>query len=148
MENCPILNPKLLEKKARGFYDQCIDSLDRVTVVGWNDNKSAYIASNAISSSLSASVCHCCKEQQKSVKVDQPCLINLYSKNMGGVDRCDHNTSNYCISMRSKKWWWALFAWIPDMVVQNCWLLYRENKKVEDPTFDLLAFRRQIFKRI
>ena len=63
---------------------------------------------------------------------------------MGGVDRCDQNISAYRISMKSKKWWWALFAWIPDMVVQNCWLLYRQNKLPEDPTLDLLAFRREI----
>ena len=63
---------------------------------------------------------------------------------MGGIDRCDQNIGNYCTSKRSKKWWWALFSWIPDMVVQNCWLLYRENKKAEDPTLDLLAFRIEI----
>ena len=91
MENCLILNPKLLEKKARGFYDQCTDSLDRVTVFGWNDNKSVYIASNTISFSPSASICRYRKEQQKSVKVDQPCLINLCNKNMGEVERCDQN---------------------------------------------------------
>ena len=59
------------------------------------------------------------------------------------VDRCDQNTSNYCISMRRKKWWWALFALIPDMVMPNYWLLHGENKK-EDSTLDLLAFRREI----
>ena len=59
------------------------------------------------------------------------------------VDRCDQNTSNYCISMRSKKWWWALFALIPDMVMLNYLLLLGENKKSEDSTLDLLAFRRE-----
>ena len=59
------------------------------------------------------------------------------------VDRCDQNTSNYCISMRSKKWWWALFALIPDMVMPNYWLLDGENKKSEDFTLDLLAFWRE-----
>ena len=66
---------------------------------------------------------------------------------MGGVDKCDQNISNYSIFMRSKKWWWGLFAWIPDMVVQNCWIFYRENKKAEDPTLDLLAFRRKIVQK-
>ena len=59
------------------------------------------------------------------------------------VDRCDQNTSNYCISMRSKKWWWALLALILSMVMPNYWLLDGENKKSEDSTRDLLAFRRE-----
>ena len=29
------------------------------------------------------------------------------------------------------------------MVMQNCWLLYQANKKTEDPTLDLLTFRRE-----
>ena len=60
------------------------------------------------------------------------------------VDRCDQNTSNYCISMRSKKWWWALLELIPDMVRPNYLLLHEENKKSEDSTLDLLEFRRKI----
>jgi len=44
---------------------------------------------------------------------------------MGGVDRCDQNVSTCRISTRCKKWWWALFVWIPDMILQNCWILYR-----------------------
>ena len=59
------------------------------------------------------------------------------------ADRCDQNTSNYFISMRSKKWWWALFALIPDMVMPKYLLLHEESKK-EDSTLDLLAFWREI----
>ena len=63
---------------------------------------------------------------------------------MGGADRCDQNTRTYCISIKSKMWWWALIAWIPDMVMQNCWLLHRQNKLPEDASLDLLAFRREV----
>ena len=30
--------------------------------------------------------------------------------------------------------------------MQNCWLLYQANKKTEDPTLDLLTFRRENVK--
>jgi len=63
---------------------------------------------------------------------------------MGGVDRADQNIATYRIATKTKKWWWALFVWIPDMVVQNAWLLYRSNKEADDPNLDLLAFRREI----
>ena len=146
LKDCPVIKPKLLEKKPRGYYDQCTDGINRITVVGWNDNKAVFVASNNLGSSPTASVDRYCKDQRKRVKVDQPSLISQYNKKMGGVDRCDQNVSNYRVSMRSKKWWWALFAWVPDMVMQNCWLLYRANKKTEDATLDLLAFRREVVK--
>ena len=144
LDKCSILAPKLLEKKARGFYDQSTDEQGRLTVVGWNDNRCVYVVSNCLSVSHASTVSRFCRKQKKRISVDQPELIKVYNKNMGGVDRCDQNISAYRISMKSKKWWWALFAWIPDMVVQNCWLLYRQNKLPEDPTLDLLAFRREI----
>ena len=46
--------------------------------------------------------------------------------------------------MRGKKWWWALWAWLPDMVIQNAWIIYRIIKKDCDPKHDLLSFRREI----
>ena len=40
---------------------------------------------------------------------------------MGGVDRFDQNLGSYRISMRSKK----VFAFLPDVAINNAWLLYR-----------------------
>ena len=144
LDKCPILPPKLLEKESRGFYDQFTDKNDVLTVVGWNDNRCVYVASNCLLSNPTTSATRFCRKQKKKINVEQPQLIKVYSKLMGGVDRCDQNISTYRISIKGKKWWWALFAWIPDMVMQNCWLLYRQNKSPEDPTLDLLAFRREI----
>ena len=113
-------------------------------MVGLNDNRCVYVASNCLSSNPTTSATRFCRKQKKKINVEQPQLIKVYSKLMGGVDRCDQNISTYRISIKSKKWWWALFARIPDMVMQNCWLLYRQNKSPEDPTLDLLAFRKEI----
>jgi len=46
--------------------------------------------------------------------------------------------------MRTKKWWWPLFAWVPDMIMQNAWILYRLNKSPNDENLDLLSFRRSV----
>jgi len=122
---CDIMAPKVLEKKIRGFDDQRTDSEGVITVVGWNDNRSVYVASNAIGSQPTCQVSRRCRASKSRISVEQPQLIKMYNRHMGGVDRCDQNISTYRISIRSKKWWWALFAWIPDMVLQNCWILYR-----------------------
>ena len=63
---------------------------------------------------------------------------------MGEIDRSDQNIANSRITIRIKKWWRALFVWIPDVIVQNACLLYRINKDEVDPKLDLLAFRRKI----
>ena len=34
----------------------------------------------------------------------------------------------------------------PDMVMQNCWLLYRQNQLLEETSLDLLAFRREVMQ--
>lgn len=125
LSKCPIESSKSLEKKPRGFFDQRTDNSNSLTIVGWNDNRSVYVVSNAIGSQPTVKVSRWCRKTNTRIDVDQPNLIKMYNRHMGGVDRCDQNISAYRISTRTKKWWWALFAWIPDMVLQNSWLLYR-----------------------
>ena len=124
LDKCPILDPKRLEKKSRGFYEQFIDEQNTLTMVEWNDNRCVFVVSNCLSAAPTSTVSRYCRKEKKKISVDQPQLIKIYNKKMGGIDRCDQNISTYCISIKSKKWWWALFAGIPDMVMQNFWLLY------------------------
>jgi len=122
---CSIEPPKSLEKKDRGFFNQRTDSQGVMTVVGWNDNRSVYVTSNVVGVQPTSTVSRWCRKTNSRINVVQPNLIRKYNKHMGGVDRCDQNISTYRISTHCKKWWWALFAWVPDMVLQNCWILYR-----------------------
>lgn len=56
----------------------------------------------------------------------------------------DQNGSKYRISIRSKKWWWPLFAHITDVAVQNACLLYRMCPSYNNRPLALLDFRREI----
>ena len=38
---------------------------------------------------------------------------------MGGADCMDQNIAAYCIIIRFKKMWWAIFAWEIDTLLQN-----------------------------
>lgn len=38
----------------------------------------------------------------------------------------DEDISQYRISTRAKKWWWPLFTWIVDAIINNAWLMYRK----------------------
>ena len=52
----------------------------------------------------------------------------------------DQNVAAYRINIRTKKWWWAMFAFVIDVMVQNSWIIHRHaNGKL-----DQLAFRREI----
>ena len=63
---------------------------------------------------------------------------------MEGVDQADQNIATYWIAIKIKTWWWAFFPWIPDMVLQNVWILYRINTQTQDPNLYFLVFRREI----
>ena len=115
-----------------------------VTVVGWKDNKALYFTSNCEGRSPEATVKRYSNVVKKRIAVKQPQCIHKYNTSMGGVDRADQNVSSYRIGIRSKKWWWALFAWVPDVIMQNCWLLYRKYKSPSDPNHDLLSFRMEV----
>ena len=121
-----------MEKELRGYADQRTARDDSVTVVSWKDNKIVYFVSNCEKRQPEVQVERYCRDQKKRVLVKQPQSINKYNKAMGGVDRADQNISSYRIGIRSKKWWLPLFAWIPDMVMQNAWILYKKYKGKND----------------
>ena len=78
------------------------------------------------------------------IDVPQPHLINKYNKNMGGVDRMDQNIGAYRISIRSRKWWWPLFAYLLDVAMQNAQLIYRLMEAKNHQPIDQLEFRRSV----
>ena len=128
LASAPIKQPKELGKATRGYSEHITTTDNKITLVGWCDNREVYLASNAHKSLPAVKVERYDAKAKKRILVPQPASFQQYNKGMGGVDRCDQNVAKYRISMRGKKWWWALFAWVPDMVVQNCWLLYRTYK--------------------
>ena len=68
----------------------------------------------------------------------------------------DQNVNKYRIQLRSKKWWWPLFAYCVDLSVQQSWHLIRATSGAKEPELldqtqagrkgelDLLAVRRSI----
>jgi len=132
---------KTLEKQQRGFFSQQTDVSNAVTIVGWYDNHAVHVVSNAFGSQPVNQVSRYCRKTKTRINVSQPFLIRQYNKGMEGVDRCDQNVSTYRISTWIRKWWWALFVWVPDVIMQNGWFLYRRNKTSDAESLDLLSFR-------
>jgi len=79
--------------------------------------------------------------EKKRVRISQPNIVSVYSKNMDGVDRMDQNILQYRIGIRGKKWYSSIVLYIIDLSVQNAWQLHRMYNKNK---MDQLAFRRSI----
>lgn len=146
LENCPLRNNKALEKAPRGSSEFCLDAGANVIVVAWRDNKVVHLASNVIGVEPFCSASRWCRAQNQRVNISQPNVVRFYNTTMGGVDRADQNVSLYRISMRTKKWWWPLFAYTIDLMVQNAWILYRRTPSYQEKPLDLLGFRRDIVR--
>ena len=82
------------------------------------------------------------------MQVQQPNQFHCYNQTMDFVDRTDQNVAKYRIGILMKKWRWAPFAWMVDVVLQNVWVLYRINKDQYDESLPLLAFRRHVVNGI
>ena len=137
-----------MQKQKRGSTSQQTASDNSATVISWKDNRVVFFTTNCDPKQPEVSVKRYCPDAQRKVVLKQPNCINKYQQSMGGVDRAmgGVDVSTYRIGIRSKKWWWALFAWVPDVIMQNAWLLYRHCRTPSDPKHDLLSFRREVVK--
>lgn len=82
-------------------------------------------------------------EPKKSI--DQPFMIKMYNQGMGGVDICDRLLSSYRPRLRSKKWWWNLFAHIINLSIVAA---YRFYTYVNQSSESHLEFRREIARAL
>jgi hypothetical protein len=144
VEKCTVTDMKQFSKSPRGSYDYRMDTANNVEVVRWHDNSVVTIASNCLGTKPVVKAKRWSAAEKKVIDVDQPYVIQAYNAGMGGVDRMDQNVSKYRISIRSKKWWWPVFAHLLDVTVQNAWLLYRKCPSSADRPMCLLEFRREI----
>ena len=101
------------------------DKTIEVTITSWNDNRPVLTISSCDPVNPICQAKRWVSTEKKKIPISQPNVIAQYNKNMGGVDRMDQNINNYRISVRSKKWWWPLFAFCLDSIMHNAWQIYR-----------------------
>ena len=63
-------------------------------------------------------------KKNKAIQVHVPRAVEMYYQRMGGIDLCDPFVASYRMRVRSKKWWFPLFAWGMNMACVNPWRLY------------------------
>lgn len=142
IEKCPHIDTKYMGKQDRGSYTFSTDTTTNCTITAWNDNRLVLSISSCDSTYPIGTANRWIHKEKKKLPVPQPNVIKTYNKFMGGVDRMDENISNYRISIRSKKWWWPIFAFSIDMSIHNAWQIYRRQKNCNKT--DYLNFRREV----
>ncbi|CAH1967391.1 unnamed protein product [Acanthoscelides obtectus] len=83
-------------------------------------------------------------KDKSAIQVDQPSLVHLYNKGMGGVDRFDQMRGLYRSRIRSKTWYWPLIRFCLDGSIVNMWYLYRQALLSRNESISLLEFRRRV----
>lgn len=144
LQDCPLKSIKEMEKAKRGTFDYATDAKTGLIVVRWHDNNVVNTVSNKVGVEPVQKAKRWSRTERQRVEIRQPFLIKHYNQTMGGVDRLDQNVDNYRISIRSKKWWWPLFAYFVDVSVQQAWHLYRATPTSATDPKDLLSIRRSI----
>ena len=138
-ERCPMMEPKLLAKKPRGFYDYQLDKSTNSIVVGWNDNRPVYMASSVYGVHPIGSCVRWSASEKRKITVKLPDVVAKYNMYMGGVDRMDQNIGNYRIGIRSNKWWQPVFVFCVETAVHNAWQLHRKTDEGTAEPLDFFA---------
>ena len=90
-------------------YKSVVEKNDQIIYTTWQDRKVLTVASNHYGCEPLKTVVVGKGEAKKSV--EKPALIVQYNENMGGVDLMDFFLSVYRQRIRSKKWYFPIFAW-------------------------------------
>ena len=143
-EKCPVKSKKIIKKEARGSFDFRRDATGHLILCEWNDNSVVSVVSNCHPVHPLHNAARWSRGEQERINIQQPNLIFKYNKTMGGTDRMDQNIAKYRSSIRSKKWWWPLFSYSMEIMVNNAWLLGRGTDQTVNEHRDLLSFRRYI----
>ena len=75
-------------------------------------------------------------------------LIPLLQPQHGFCQQNGRELGQIWASYVNKRWWWSLFAWLVDVVLQQARMLHRINNDEGDESLSLLAFRSDVVNAI
>lgn len=120
-------NSKVGDDKSlkRGEWSQVVRQDDNIALIKWKDNKSVLLLSTCVGSNPVSFCKRWSKDCKKKIDVSQPAIVKMYNTNMGGIDLHDRLLSYYRSYIRTRKWTVRVFNHFVDVVIINCWLMYR-----------------------
>ena len=113
-EKAPLIDSKEMAKRPRGNFEFCLEQGEGIALTTWNDNIVVSLMSTVDPAMPIVKATRWIAKDAQKKQVDQPFMVSQYNHFMGGVDPLDQNISNYRMGVRSKKWWWPVFAFAVD----------------------------------
>ena len=110
----------------------------------WQDKKQVRMLSTIFEAKTIKKLRYC-KKEKKKIPFDKPKIIEMYNKNMGGVDLLDQMNSYYIWEHRESKWWRSIALWYQETVITNCYIIWKIFKDSKISHFD---FRLQLIEAL
>ena len=95
----------------------------KIVFTKWHDKREVSIISSNVSPNSPDVVIQ--RRNQEQLK---PAVIDLYNKNMGGVDLADQLRGYYSVTRTSRKWYKYLFWFAIDVSICNAFILYNHHR--------------------
>ena len=142
MDNAPLRDMVKMNQEKRESSDVVTDVSLNITAVRCKDNKVVNAISTFTGKQPIQQAKHYYHREKRRVNIEQPNIMNQYNMSMGGVDRMDQNISAYMINILTKKWWWSLFRFVVDVVVNNAYQIHSQSHlNPGEDGLDALGFR-------
>ncbi|GFT26101.1 putative piggybac transposable element-derived [Nephila pilipes] len=100
-DDSETLDPSIRDTN-RGSHDFYFDVKNKIAAAKWNDNKCVTLATNFDIVESLTFVLRRQKEKAEKNKIEQPCLVNNYNKNMGFIESHDWLLEKHTIRIRGK----------------------------------------------
>lgn len=116
--------------------------------VKWHDKRDmAFLSTNVSPEEPSRTVQR--KKNGRNIDIQKPCVSDVYTANMGGVDRADQFRSYYTVGRQSRKWYRYIFWFLFNVAACNGYILEcehrRRNRQRKRPQ---AAFRLELGRRL
>lgn len=129
---CTLPTDSDLKKQGRGAFVLKTGLMNGapLNVVKWFDNRGVVLLSTYGAVNPLGIAKRWDKRNNQYVEVQQPKVVSIYNKFMGGVDLLDSLLALYRIPVRSKKWYHRVIWHVLDSMVVQAWLIYRREAKL------------------
>ena len=98
-----------------------------IRITKWFDYKDVHLLCTYASTHLTKEVHRWDIKSKDIFHIKWPNIVFLCNASMGGVNLLDSLISLYIIKIRSRNWYHRMVFYFVDMVVVQCWLLYRRD---------------------
>ena len=103
LKNCPLMAQRDLKKQGRGAIDYRVKTNSNIIAVKWYDNKTVKLISSFVGIDPIAEISRYDCSVHEKFAFNQPNIVKVYNKFMGGVDKLDMVCSLYKQTIRSQR---------------------------------------------